>query len=63
MLDELDPTDAEKKLIDAVQIGVEASLLVGDEILDDPKNGAAWGIDRTIRAEIIYTRAVPIEET
>jgi len=63
MLDELEKTDAENKLIDAVQVGVEASFLVGDVKLDNPENGAAWGIDRTIRAGIIYRLAVPDEET
>lgn len=62
MLEDLNPTEAEKKLIEAVKVGDEASFLVGVADQDDPESGAAWGMDRTVRAKIIYALAVPNEK-
>ncbi len=58
---ELEPTPAEQKLIDAAARGEIADYRVGDEEADDPANGANWGDERTLRAEIIYALCVGTE--
>ena len=54
MAEDLHPTPAEQKLIDAAAKGETADYRVGDKQADDPANGADWGEDRTLRAEILY---------
>jgi len=62
MVDIPELTPAERKLIAAAAKGEFADFTTGDKDRDDPANGAAWGPDRTLRAEILCllaTRAVP----
>ena len=62
MVDIPEPTPAERKLIAAAAKGEIADFRTGDKDRDDPANGANWGSDRTIRAEILCllaTRTVP----
>ena len=54
MAEHLQPTPAERKLIEAADKGVVAPYTTGDKTADDPAGGADWGDKRTIRAEIIY---------
>jgi len=58
MAEDLQPTLAEQKLIDAAAKGEISNYQVGDEQADDPANGAEWGEDRTLRAEILYDLCV-----
>ena len=58
MAEDLQPTPAEQKLIDAAAKGEIADYRVGDKQADDPANGAEWGEDRTLRAEILYDLCV-----
>lgn len=51
-------TAAEEKLIEAAKTGDVVDYRTGDPKLDDPANGAKWGPERTIRAEVIYALAV-----
>ena len=54
MTDQLQPTAAEQKLIEAAASGMVADYRVGEREADDPAGGAEWGEERTLRAEIIY---------
>jgi len=54
MAEDLQPTPAEQKLIDAAAKGETADYQVGDKQADNPANGAEWGEERTLRAEILY---------
>ena len=49
----LEPTGAERRLIDAAREGQVANYNSGDRVRDDPANGSTWCSERTIRAEII----------
>jgi hypothetical protein len=53
-----DYTDAEKKLVELARRGGVADYRTGKEELDDPAKGVDWGLERTIRAEVIYALAV-----
>ncbi|HEX6468397.1 MAG TPA: hypothetical protein VF069_04825 [Streptosporangiaceae bacterium] len=44
---------AERRLLDAVATGIVADVRAGDPALDDPAGGAAWGAERTVRAELL----------
>jgi len=46
-------SDAERTLLDAVITGTLADLQIGDAELDNPAQAAAWGADRTVRAELL----------
>ncbi len=53
-----DLTDAEKELVEKAKNGRDADYRKLNKELDDPANGANWGPERTIRAEVIYALAV-----
>ena len=53
-----DLTDAEKKLEGAVRRGEVADYRTRNKEFDHPADGANWGSERTIRAEVIYALAV-----
>ena len=53
-----DYTDAEKALVEQVKKGEPWFYSTGKPELDDPANGADWGVERTIRAMVIYDLAV-----
>ncbi len=55
---DLEPTPAERKLIDAAKSGDVANYQVGEKEADDPANGEKWGDERTLRAAIIYALCV-----
>ena len=44
---------AERELLSAAMVGAPADFRVGDRELDDPAEGASWGTDRTLRAELL----------
>ena len=48
------PSPAEKRLIAAAANGEEADLRPNPPGPDGPSSGAAWGEDRTVRADVIY---------
>ncbi len=48
-----DLTECERQLQDAFPLGGLVDLRAGDPGVDDPRTGAGWGSDRTIRAEVI----------
>ena len=54
MADDLEPTEPERRLIEAAAKGEVADYAVAEETADDPANGADWGDDRRLRAGIIY---------
>lgn len=56
-MDTLIPTDAEQKLINAARDGLPADFSSANSGENDPADGAGWGDERTIRAEIIYALA------
>lgn len=49
-----DVTKRERELRRAVEAGEPVDLRSGDAELDDPVQGAEWGPERTVRAELIY---------
>lgn len=51
------PTPAEQKLIDAAARGEIAEYSSTDPAQNDPKQGAAWGAERSLRAELVYALA------
>ena len=53
-----DLTDAEKELVEKVKKGEPWIRTTKEDGFDDPANGASWGLERTIRAEVIYALAV-----
>src|SRR2546421_5615244 len=46
-------TESEKKVWQAAATGTLVDLRVGDSQLDSPERWAEWGMDRTVRAEVI----------
>jgi len=54
-------TPAEKILLESVVKGREAVFLTRNAELDNPKNSAEWGIERTIRTTLIYWLCVSSE--
>lgn len=54
----LTPTVAEQKLIHSAGAGTVADFSSWDAKANDPKHGAQWGSERTIRAELIYALAI-----
>ncbi|GGS69743.1 oxidoreductase [Planobispora rosea] len=44
---------AERRLWDAYPTGAWVDLRTGDPVTDDPAGGAAWGPERTVRAEVV----------
>ena len=46
-------SDAERRLLAAVTTGAFVDLQVGNAELDNPAQAAAWGHDRTVRAELL----------
>jgi hypothetical protein len=58
MSNDLKPTPAEQKLIDAAKAGVVAELQSSDKTANDPATGVNWGPERTVRAAIVYALAV-----
>ncbi len=51
-------TPAEEKVVNAAAAGAVADFTAGDKQADNPAQGAAWGDDRSVRAEVIYALAV-----
>lgn len=49
---------AEERLWAAFPLGEAADYSVGDEVLDDPAQGASWGEERTLRAALIAALAL-----
>ncbi len=49
-----DVTEGERELRRAVEAGEPVDLRSGNAELDDPVQGAEWGPERTVRAELIY---------
>jgi hypothetical protein len=47
-------TDPERRLRDEAAAGRRLDLRVGTPAVDDPMQGASWGLDRTIRARVLY---------
>lgn len=52
--DDLVPTEAEKRVIEAAAKGERADFRTGDTQADDPARGEAWGDERTVRAEVVH---------
>jgi len=48
-----DFTKCECKVPEAAATGTLVDLRVGDRALDSPEQGTAWGLERTILAEVI----------
>lgn len=57
LYDHIYPTDAEKKLIDAAARGEWCDLTDGGKFESDAANGASWGPERSVRAEVIVALA------
>ena len=53
----LEPTSAEQKLIDAAACGQVADYSSGNPEQDRPAEGASWGLERAVRAAVIYALA------
>ena len=53
LFDDLKPTPAERKLIQAAAKGRVANMSARDSRKNDPSKGASWGAGRTIRAEVL----------
>jgi hypothetical protein len=53
-LDENELTTPERTVRDAVATGESVSFRTQDPALDDPAQGATWGEDRQVRAELLY---------
>ncbi|NUP52525.1 MAG: hypothetical protein HOW97_35155 [Catenulispora sp.] len=47
------PAESEKQVRKAFLAGARADFGVGDPAVDDPARGAAWGPDRTLRADFL----------
>jgi hypothetical protein len=47
-------THAEERLLGAVQDGTFADFRTGKEEEDDPEKSEKWGVERTIRSDLIY---------
>jgi hypothetical protein len=47
-------TDPERAVWEAVETGKLVDLRVGDPKRDDPAMGASWGVDRQVRAQLLY---------
>ncbi len=55
---DLEPTEAEAKLIEAAARGGIADFRTGDKDEDDPANAENWGKERNLRAEVIFALLV-----
>ncbi len=55
---DLEPTEAEAKVIEAAARGDIADFRTGNENEDDPANAEKWGEERKIRAEVIFALLV-----
>ena len=56
--EELTLSGVEQRLNDACARGEWLDLRAGNEAQDDPQNGAGWGDERIVRAEVIRTLAI-----
>jgi hypothetical protein len=54
MLESKDLTKPERKVWDAIETGAPVQLSLGAPADDDPATGHTWGMDRQIRAQLLY---------
>ncbi|MEV6104340.1 hypothetical protein AB0M28_06425 [Streptomyces sp. NPDC051940] len=55
-------TSAERRLWEAFPKGLRVDLRTGDPALDDPEQAAAWGPERTVRAEVVAALLLGAQE-